>query len=163
LACALEGEADYIVSGDRHLLDVGLYQEIKIIKAKVFGASGKKSASPGWAFNIATTGVALKLHPHCDGHGLFYSKDKNIGFNDLVDDTIGFDNFLPVLVTVSSGKLRWDMAALRHLGKALACLANKPDQILSCARIAGSEYIAKDSLKVMLGLLQHENLIRHQS
>ena len=36
LACALEGEADYIVSGDRHLLDVGLYQGIKIIKAKAF-------------------------------------------------------------------------------------------------------------------------------
>jgi predicted nucleic acid-binding protein len=36
LACALEGEADYIVSSDRRLLDVGLYQEIKIIKAKAF-------------------------------------------------------------------------------------------------------------------------------
>ncbi len=36
LACALEGEADYIVSGDRHLLDLGLYQGIKIIKAKAF-------------------------------------------------------------------------------------------------------------------------------
>ena len=36
LACALEGEADYIVSGDRHLLDVGLYQGLKIIKAKEF-------------------------------------------------------------------------------------------------------------------------------
>jgi predicted nucleic acid-binding protein len=50
LACALEGEADYIVSGDRHLLDVGLYQGIKILKAKVFGASGKKSATPGIGF-----------------------------------------------------------------------------------------------------------------
>ncbi len=36
LACALEGEADYIVSGDRHLLDLGLYQGSKIIKAKAF-------------------------------------------------------------------------------------------------------------------------------
>jgi putative PIN family toxin of toxin-antitoxin system len=36
LACALEGEADYIAYGDRHLLDVGLYQEIQIIKAKAF-------------------------------------------------------------------------------------------------------------------------------
>ena len=36
LACALDGEADYIVSGDRHLLDLGLYQGIKIIKAKAF-------------------------------------------------------------------------------------------------------------------------------
>jgi len=36
LACALEGEAEYIVSGDRHLLDIGLYQDIKIIKAKAF-------------------------------------------------------------------------------------------------------------------------------
>ena len=36
LACALEGEADYIDSGDRHLLDLGLYQGIKIIKAKAF-------------------------------------------------------------------------------------------------------------------------------
>ena len=36
LACALEGEADYIVSGDRLLLDLGLYQGIKIIKAQAF-------------------------------------------------------------------------------------------------------------------------------
>ena len=36
LACALESEAKYIISGDRHLLDVGLYQGIKIIKAKEF-------------------------------------------------------------------------------------------------------------------------------
>jgi predicted nucleic acid-binding protein len=36
LACSLEGEADYIVSGGRHLLDVGLYQGIKIIKVKAF-------------------------------------------------------------------------------------------------------------------------------
>ena len=36
LAFALEGEADYIVSGDRHLLDIGLYQGSKIIKAKAF-------------------------------------------------------------------------------------------------------------------------------
>ena len=36
LACALEGEADYIVSGDRHLLELRLYQGIQIIKAKAF-------------------------------------------------------------------------------------------------------------------------------
>ena len=36
LACALEGEAQYIVSGDRHLLDVGQYQGIKILNAKAF-------------------------------------------------------------------------------------------------------------------------------
>ena len=36
LACALEGEAEYIVSGDRHLLDVGQYQGIKILNAKAF-------------------------------------------------------------------------------------------------------------------------------
>ena len=36
LACALEGEAEYIVSGDRHLLDVGQYQGIKIMNAQAF-------------------------------------------------------------------------------------------------------------------------------
>ena len=36
LACALEAEAQYIVSGDRHLLDVGQYQGIKILNAKAF-------------------------------------------------------------------------------------------------------------------------------
>ena len=36
LACAHEGEADYIVSGDHHLLDLGTYQEIEIIQAKAF-------------------------------------------------------------------------------------------------------------------------------
>jgi len=34
LACALEGEAEYIVSGDRHLLDVGQYQGFKIMNAQ---------------------------------------------------------------------------------------------------------------------------------
>jgi len=36
LACAHEGEADYIVSGDHHLLDLGAYQGIDIIKTKAF-------------------------------------------------------------------------------------------------------------------------------
>jgi hypothetical protein len=36
LACAFEGEADYIVSGDHHLLDIENYKEIEIIKAKGF-------------------------------------------------------------------------------------------------------------------------------
>jgi len=34
LACAYEGEADYIISGDHHLLDLKSYQGIEIIKAK---------------------------------------------------------------------------------------------------------------------------------
>jgi putative PIN family toxin of toxin-antitoxin system len=36
LVCAYEGEADYIVSGDHHLLDIGTYQGIEILKAKSF-------------------------------------------------------------------------------------------------------------------------------
>jgi len=36
LACAHEGEADYIVSGDHHLLDLEFYKGIKILKAKSF-------------------------------------------------------------------------------------------------------------------------------
>ena len=36
LACAYEGEADYIVSGDHHLLDLETYQGIDIISAKAF-------------------------------------------------------------------------------------------------------------------------------
>ncbi len=36
LACAYEGEADYIVSGDHHLLDIGAYEGIEILKAKSF-------------------------------------------------------------------------------------------------------------------------------
>ena len=34
LACAYEGEADYIVSGDHHLLDIETYQGIAIVNAK---------------------------------------------------------------------------------------------------------------------------------
>ena len=33
LACAVEGEADYIVSGDRHLLKLRSYQGIPILRA----------------------------------------------------------------------------------------------------------------------------------
>ena len=36
LACALEGGADVIVSGDHHLLDLGVYQDILIINARRF-------------------------------------------------------------------------------------------------------------------------------
>ena len=36
LACAYEGEADYIISGDHHLLDIETYQGIAVVKAKVF-------------------------------------------------------------------------------------------------------------------------------
>lgn len=36
LACAYEGEADYIVSGDHHLLDIEAYEGIEILKAKSF-------------------------------------------------------------------------------------------------------------------------------
>ena len=36
LECAVDGEADYIVSGDKHLLDLREYKGIKILKAKTF-------------------------------------------------------------------------------------------------------------------------------
>jgi predicted nucleic acid-binding protein len=34
LACALDGQADVIVSGDHHLLDLGVYRDIPIITAR---------------------------------------------------------------------------------------------------------------------------------
>jgi putative PIN family toxin of toxin-antitoxin system len=37
-ACAVEGEADYIVSGDRDLLDIGEYAGIQIIRLLDFVA-----------------------------------------------------------------------------------------------------------------------------
>ncbi len=36
LACALDGQADLIVSGDRHLLSLGTYQSIPILTARQF-------------------------------------------------------------------------------------------------------------------------------
>jgi len=36
LECAADGRADYIISGDRHLLDLGTYNSIPILKAKDF-------------------------------------------------------------------------------------------------------------------------------
>lgn len=36
LECAIEGEADYIVSGDQHLLELGEYQGIKILTPRAF-------------------------------------------------------------------------------------------------------------------------------
>ena len=36
LACALEGNADYIVSGDRHLLQLKTYRGIKILNPRSF-------------------------------------------------------------------------------------------------------------------------------
>jgi len=36
LACALAVGADYIISGDRHLLDLGNYEDIPILNAADF-------------------------------------------------------------------------------------------------------------------------------
>ncbi|MFO7943639.1 MAG: putative toxin-antitoxin system toxin component, PIN family [Anaerolineales bacterium] len=36
LACAVEGAADYIISGDPHLLDIESYQEIPILTPRQF-------------------------------------------------------------------------------------------------------------------------------
>ena len=36
LECAVLGQARYLVSGDRHLLDVGNYQVVRIMKASEF-------------------------------------------------------------------------------------------------------------------------------
>ena len=36
LACAYEAEADYIVSGDHHLLDLGKYRDIPVVTASEF-------------------------------------------------------------------------------------------------------------------------------
>ena len=36
LECAVDGKADYIISGDKHLLDLGIYSDIQIAKAKDF-------------------------------------------------------------------------------------------------------------------------------
>ncbi len=36
LECAIEGEADCLVTGDRHLLDLGAYREVEILSPRVF-------------------------------------------------------------------------------------------------------------------------------
>lgn len=36
VACAVAGQADYIVSGDRHLLDLGQHEGIRIIRPAIF-------------------------------------------------------------------------------------------------------------------------------
>ena len=36
LVCALDGQADVVVSGDHHLLDLGSYQDIPIMTARQF-------------------------------------------------------------------------------------------------------------------------------
>jgi hypothetical protein len=36
LACALDGQADVVVSGDHHLLDLGVFRDIPIISARQF-------------------------------------------------------------------------------------------------------------------------------
>lgn len=36
LACAVDGQADGIVSGDHHLLEIGIYRDIQIMTARQF-------------------------------------------------------------------------------------------------------------------------------
>jgi putative PIN family toxin of toxin-antitoxin system len=38
LACALEGLAEYVVSGDRHLLEIGSYHDVLIVTPRHFAA-----------------------------------------------------------------------------------------------------------------------------
>jgi predicted nucleic acid-binding protein len=46
LECAMDGGANFIISGDRHLLDVEVYKGIKIVRAGEFllkkGLSGEE-------------------------------------------------------------------------------------------------------------------------
>ncbi len=48
LACAVEGKANYIVSGDEHLLQLGQYRGIKILTPRDFVVNvlGEKISSP---------------------------------------------------------------------------------------------------------------------
>jgi putative PIN family toxin of toxin-antitoxin system len=39
LECAIDGNAEYIISGDHHLLNLGSYESIRIITAKDFLAN----------------------------------------------------------------------------------------------------------------------------
>jgi uncharacterized protein len=36
LECAIDGKADYIVTGDKHLLEIGEFENIEIITVKEF-------------------------------------------------------------------------------------------------------------------------------
>ncbi len=36
LECAIDGNADYIISGDKHILDLGKYENIQIVKPNEF-------------------------------------------------------------------------------------------------------------------------------
>ena len=48
LSCAIEGEADYIVSGDRHLLEIQEYQGIRILTPRAFlTLLGEEPLPPG--------------------------------------------------------------------------------------------------------------------
>lgn len=46
VACALEGSASHIVSGDKHLLDIDEYQGIKIVRARNFLESLRSATKP---------------------------------------------------------------------------------------------------------------------
>jgi putative PIN family toxin of toxin-antitoxin system len=46
VACAVAAAVDYIISGDRHLLDLGRYENIPILNAADFVAAYTKSRGP---------------------------------------------------------------------------------------------------------------------
>jgi len=46
LACAVVAAVDYIISGDRHLLDLGVYEGMPILNAADFLAAYTKSLTP---------------------------------------------------------------------------------------------------------------------
>jgi len=46
IECAVDGQADYIISGDKHLLNLGVYRGIKIITTIQFLAIFSTNAQP---------------------------------------------------------------------------------------------------------------------
>lgn len=47
IACAIEGSASHIVSGDKHLLDIGEYEGVKIVKPREFLEDLQKDKNQG--------------------------------------------------------------------------------------------------------------------
>ena len=47
VSCAIEGDADYIVSGDAHLLDMEEYEGVRIVNPATFASALAKGATGG--------------------------------------------------------------------------------------------------------------------
>jgi uncharacterized protein len=92
LACALEGQADYIISGDKHLLNLKNYHRIEIVNPATFLSDIRPGN--GWSLLVSRTEpkissvLSLPVRPHGKNEKTMKKTDPSESQNEELDDLL---------------------------------------------------------------------------